>query len=126
MLRNRPCHGAVGGFSSVPQPSDNTKRIPPRGPHEAALAPVLRSRGGDAVRRTRLRPELSRKARADGRPVRRGRRRGYRRAGDRKSTRLNSSHSQISYAVFCLKKKKKNTDTAIAISKGTARRSAHP
>src|SRR2546427_4309968 len=31
-------------------------------------------------------------------------------AGDRKSTRLNSSHSQISYAVFCLKKKK-NTHT---------------
>src|SRR2546427_2685154 len=29
-----------------------------------------------------------------------------RRPGDRKSTRLNSSHSQISYAVFCLKKKK--------------------
>src|SRR2546430_12156727 len=29
-------------------------------------------------------------------------------AADRKSTRLNSSHSQISYAVFCLKKKKKN------------------
>src|SRR2546427_9287506 len=28
--------------------------------------------------------------------------------GDRKSTRLNSSHSQISYAVFCLKKKKNN------------------
>src|SRR2546430_13441887 len=28
-------------------------------------------------------------------------------ARDRKSTRLNSSHSQISYAVFCLKKKKK-------------------
>src|SRR5688572_32042272 len=27
---------------------------------------------------------------------------------DRKSTRLNSSHSQISYAVFCLKKKTKN------------------
>src|SRR5688572_32365932 len=37
---------------------------------------------------------------------------GFRRSGtlysslDRKSTRLNSSHSQISYAVFCLKKKK--------------------
>src|SRR2546427_6065546 len=30
---------------------------------------------------------------------------------DRKSTRLNSSHSQISYAVFCLKKKKKNKNT---------------
>src|SRR5689334_23744385 len=28
--------------------------------------------------------------------------------GDRKSTRLNSSHSSISYAVFCLKKKKKH------------------
>src|SRR2546427_4259322 len=30
---------------------------------------------------------------------------------DRKSTRLNSSHSQISYAVFCLKKKKKSHTT---------------
>src|SRR2546427_2956030 len=30
---------------------------------------------------------------------------------DRKSTRLNSSHSQISYAVFCLKKKKKTVST---------------
>src|SRR3712207_8364371 len=29
-------------------------------------------------------------------------------AEDRKSTRLNSSHANISYAVFCLKKKKKN------------------
>src|SRR2546430_4226643 len=29
-------------------------------------------------------------------------------SGDRKSTRLNSSHSQISYAVFCLKKKNRN------------------
>src|SRR2546430_6716771 len=31
---------------------------------------------------------------------------------DRKSTRLNSSHSQISYAVFCLKKKKKQHTSA--------------
>src|SRR2546427_6090978 len=31
---------------------------------------------------------------------------------DRKSTRLNSSHSQISYAVFCLKKKKKKKQHA--------------
>src|SRR2546430_17127227 len=30
---------------------------------------------------------------------------------DRKSTRLNSSHSQISYAVFCLKKKKARSST---------------
>src|SRR5690349_23152011 len=31
-------------------------------------------------------------------------------AGDRKSTRLNSSHVEISYAVFCLKKKNKTTE----------------
>src|SRR5687768_17766868 len=31
--------------------------------------------------------------------------------GDRKSTRLNSSHGYISYAVFCLKKKKTNNNT---------------
>src|SRR2546430_11264136 len=42
------------------------------------------------------------------RPVRHRRRggRGADRGRDRKSTRLNSSHSQISYAVFCLEKKK--------------------
>src|SRR5689334_24446525 len=33
---------------------------------------------------------------------------------DRKSTRLNSSHSSISYAVFCLKKKKINNTTSTA------------
>src|SRR2546427_2407004 len=33
-----------------------------------------------------------------------------RQIGDRKSTRLNSSHSQISYAVFCLKKKKRQEE----------------
>src|SRR2546426_2499404 len=38
--------------------------------------------------------------------------------GDRKSTRLNSSHLVISYAVFCLKKKKKNARGAIAESIG--------
>src|SRR2546430_10263985 len=39
---------------------------------------------------------------------------GWRRScrRDRKSTRLNSSHSQISYAVFCLKKKKKEDGVA--------------
>src|SRR2546430_6959216 len=36
--------------------------------------------------------------------------------GDRKSTRLNSSHSQISYAVFCLKKKKKIQYTMSSIT----------
>src|SRR2546427_9479162 len=39
---------------------------------------------------------------------------------DRKSTRLNSSHSQISYAVFCLKKKKKQSTTPSHCSAGTS------
>src|SRR2546430_7401957 len=34
---------------------------------------------------------------------------------DRKSTRLNSSHSQISYAVFCLKKKNKNKQATLRL-----------
>src|SRR5690242_21388396 len=36
-------------------------------------------------------------------------------AGDRKSTRLNSSHMSISYAVFCLKKKKIGNETGMSI-----------
>src|SRR2546428_5510854 len=36
-------------------------------------------------------------------------------ARDRKSTRLNSSHDQISYAVFCLKKKKKKECTLLRV-----------
>src|SRR2546430_9078288 len=45
-------------------------------------------------------------------------RRGAAHQRDRKSTRLNSSHSQISYAVFCLKKKKndKANDTRTSTS----------
>src|SRR3712207_7073759 len=35
---------------------------------------------------------------------------------DRKSTRLNSSHANISYAVFCLKKKKKEINTKLLLS----------
>src|SRR5690242_21053608 len=51
---------------------------------------------------------------ADNRPERiRARREAFGRGcpdGDRKSTRLNSSHMSISYAVFCLKKKKKKNN----------------
>src|SRR5438270_9883634 len=43
--------------------------------------------------------------------------RSYFLKGDRKSTRLNSSHSQISYAVFCLKKKKKKYPQKLLIHK---------
>src|SRR2546426_5025656 len=54
--------------------------------------------------------------RADGPRARRRRRRAAerrtpRRGRDRESTRLNSSHPVISYAVFCFKKKKKKTRT---------------
>src|SRR2546427_8049144 len=38
---------------------------------------------------------------------------------DRKSTRLNSSHSQISYAVFCLKKKKGEDNLPCCVSEDT-------
>src|SRR5207253_9548556 len=58
--------------------------------------------GGDAARRLHL-LHLSRPQ-----PHARPRRLDGRRHGDRKSTRLNSSHVAISYAVFCLKKKKKS------------------
>src|SRR2546430_11385118 len=40
--------------------------------------------------------------------------------GDRKSTRLNSSHSQISYAVFCLKKKTNRVATVAALDDAVA------
>src|SRR5690349_23932994 len=46
------------------------------------------------------------------RQLARGRRAGGRGLPDRKSTRLNSSHVEISYAVFCLKKKKKKKHKA--------------
>src|SRR5438132_5839588 len=41
------------------------------------------------------------------------------RQGDRKSTRLNSSHTVISYAVFCLKKKKVYLKTVVLAEEGT-------
>src|SRR2546427_1593701 len=44
---------------------------------------------------------------------------------DRKSTRLNSSHSQISYAVFCLKKKKKKQHTKPKKTSVTSEKQQH-
>src|SRR2546430_12477155 len=57
---------------------------------------------GERSDRRGLRTDRPRPHADGGAPVRGGVRRGT----DRKSTRLNSSHSQISYAVFCLKKKR--------------------
>src|SRR2546421_4018849 len=46
---------------------------------------------------------------------------------DRKSTRLNSSHDQISYAVFCLKKKKKTSTALLAVTAiDTQSQNLHP
>src|SRR5690348_17985944 len=64
----------------------------PRGGAAPALPPLVRASGGGDARARR------RQVRRHG---------ATRRRGDRKSTRLNSSHPSISYAVFCLKKKKK-------------------
>src|SRR5688572_32385702 len=82
--------------------SDDGSRVP----HTAgAVRPVRRAR----VDRT------GRGRRADRGDLRRLRERA---AGDRKSTRLNSSHSQISYAVFCLKKKNRNESIAALFAIG--------
>src|SRR5207247_11390800 len=75
-----------------------------------------RARSGRCCRRpcTRLtseRASSAQKPSVDRRSVREIRRHHGRRR-DRKSTRLNSSHEWISYAVFCLKKKKKHSQTA--------------
>src|SRR5699024_12452075 len=66
-------------------------------------------------------PRLSASSLSAGREARRGdprRPRKYSARRDRKSTRLNSSHVSISYAVFCLKKKTKNENAHV----GTTRR----
>src|SRR2546422_4140924 len=83
-----------------------------RRPPRSTLFPyttLFRSRPGTPGARGRVGRRGTR-----GWPLRRGRREplglGLREeARDRKSTRLNSSHGYISYAVFCLKKKKKET-----------------
>src|SRR5262245_64285308 len=69
----------------------------------------------DALPISRGRRCLRRGARSGG-----GRDRQHGAARDRKSTRLNSSHLGISYAVFCLKKKKKKSEiTDRSYSRGT-------
>src|SRR5436190_6335988 len=86
------------------------RRRPPR----STLFPyttLFRSRRGDAAgRATAARvPSPARRTRVDHRAFGR----------DRKSTRLNSSHTVISYAVFCLKKKK--NEPHCRLSKGELR-----
>src|SRR5690349_21875193 len=75
-------------------------RSPARAAFDQRPKPERGARGAGGARQGRPR----------GRAARQGRRRlaSRRRRLDRKSTRLNSSHVEISYAVFCLKKKKKD------------------
>src|SRR6266542_97462 len=115
--RARPWRGGSGG---------EWKRRQPVAASAVGARTGERGSGGVAVRLPRLRWQLRATERAGARPRcsrcppfsdRRGRgspgassllRREPRSGGrDRKSTRLNSSHGSISYAVFCLKKKKK-------------------
>src|SRR3712207_9461632 len=70
--------------------------------------PIWPAAGGDGLHRRRTARREVRGARRMGRRGRRRRGRGDPARRDRKSTRLNSSHANISYAVFCLKKTKKN------------------
>src|SRR5689334_23841289 len=76
---------------------------------EARRADRTRRRGAGARRIARS--GQAGQARAQRRPAARG-------GQDRKSTRLNSSHSSISYAVFCLKKKNMSRSERITCNKG--------
>src|SRR5438034_1662694 len=104
---------------SVVRPGEEPRDVPPSPCPEAAGLTVQplrspwetkgRDRGDDG-------PVSVLGAGGQGTPRLRGRRRrppGAVRHEDRKSTRLNSSHTVISYAVFCLKKKNKKKETHI-------------
>src|SRR3712207_7408200 len=101
MIR-RPPRSTLFPYTTLFRSTDRTEAEPRRG--EAARDDERDADEGERVKRPhdgrRRRPTLPRDA-----PERGGE------AGDndedRKSTRLNSSHANISYAVFCLKKKKK-------------------
>src|SRR5690349_23751228 len=89
-----------------------------RRPPRSTLFPyttLFRSRPG---RRRTAPPRRRPRARSCRRPCRAD---GGREKPDRKSTRLNSSHVEISYAVFCLKKKKRKA-TYLANTAGRAER----
>src|SRR3712207_7023048 len=73
-----------------------------------------RGRRGDLLHPRRLGAERGRRAEPERVAVQ-----GRRHPQDRKSTRLNSSHANISYAVFCLKKKKKHTQSHYSSKQNT-------
>src|SRR5437773_9329244 len=87
-----------------------------RRPPSSTLFPyttLFRSR--DSGRRPAVRAEAHGAVRGAARQVACHRRAAHAGARDRKSTRLNSSHITISYAVFCLKKKKKQNKSKLPL-----------
>src|SRR3712207_8240462 len=82
-------------FRSPAQPQEGAGRRPGAGPPAGAQGPAV---DGQAARGGGGEDPLPPPPDAGGHAANRG-------AGDRKSTRLNSSHANISNAVFCLKKK---------------------
>src|SRR5438034_6560675 len=82
-----------------------------RRPPRSTLFPyttLFRSGGGAADQEAAQSEQDGQDAEEEEAAAKSGRAAGaFHRQGDRKSTRLNSSHTVISYAVFCLKKKKK-------------------
>src|SRR5699024_11731536 len=96
LLRRRPPRSTLFPYTTLfrSRPRRDGRGGPPRARHREA---------GEAGGRRGARGHHPRVRRRHGRPRRP--RRGGAAGGDRKSTRLNSSHVSISYAVFCLKKK---------------------
>src|SRR2546430_5989861 len=92
----RPCISSPAASSLSHRPCCSAPPPPPSSPRS-------RGRNGRRPRRPPTPPPAARTRRPPPRTPSPGSSRASR---DRKSTRLNSSHSQISYAVFCLKKKK--------------------
>src|SRR2546430_11938626 len=99
-----------------------------RRPPRSTLFPyttLFRSLDADHARRSHRPDRPERRGKVDPDPSHSRRTRAGRRhefaenETDRKSTRLNSSHSQISYAVFCLKKKKNTYESHTALSNST-------
>src|SRR2546430_5844706 len=98
-----PVISTVDGYDDFPRGTSAPTRSSAVGTRRSSPVASRRAayRGRCRSWKARIRPY----ARSSARRTSRGHARAARRK-DRKSTRLNSSHSQISYAVFCLKKKK--------------------
>src|SRR5256886_15465858 len=108
--------GPRGRHPGPPDSGSNRQADGPSSPAREPDARPARARRSGAMRRRRAPRKAVRGLGARGRGVRGALRRTGRPADrDRKSTRLNSSHSQISYAVFCLKKKNQHHNSNLKI-----------